>query len=66
MTTKSPTKVWMYSNGRELVVRQVTEVVLRLEAEDHPLPIINEVLDPDHARALTADLLGTGRYIRSK
>lgn len=56
----------VHSNGVELTVRTVSEVLLTLLADTvsgAPLPILpHHILSDDAARALVYQLKGTGRY----
>jgi hypothetical protein len=55
---------WVRSNGRTLEVREVSEPDMRLRATSAPLPIFDQVMSDDEARAVLRDLLAAGHYVR--
>lgn len=55
---------WIRSNGKLLTVRAVGPVIYQLAArrDDVPLPIRDEIMDDQEARAFISKLLAMGRY----
>lgn len=57
-------KIWIKSNGENLVVREVSEPLVEMSLKDRkiPLPIINDIFDGEAARERLKSLIATGNY----
>ena len=47
---------YIHSNGRKLEVRDIGEVIYKLEADSIPLPIIQEIMSDEKAREMVKKL----------
>jgi len=57
-------KIWVKSDGNVMTIRKVSDPVMFLSCREKgsPLPIQNDILDPDAARDLVEALKGSKRY----
>lgn len=57
------------SNGLKLEVRNISDVLMQLEAAPfslYPLPLYDEIVSDEEARQIIRELLDTKRYLRAK